>query len=477
MTLALPVPADRLPGARFRVAALGAGMLAVAGLCLVLPADGSAAARALEAGAAVALYLAFCCAVLLPGRSERSDGDGGWLVVHASQTGTAADLAAQAASRLAAAGLSARLVPLGEIGVADLAVARRALFVVATTGEGEPPDPAIRFHRTAMAAPADLSGLDYALVALGDSDYPAFCGFGRALDSWLQASGARPLTERAEIDAMMPASRTGWTRVLDRIAGPDISPPAGDGSAPWRIDRVARQSTGPMPDREDLALVRLVPEGPLPDWGAGDVAEISVGDSRRDYTIASLPAEGGLSLVVRPAFHPDGSPGLGTGLLTATGAAGRRIGLRIRANPHLRCPPLDRPMLLIGAGSGIAGIRAQLAARIAAGGGANWVVYGDRLPATSTGPQAELLAWHRAGWIGRLDLAFSRGDGERCRVPDRLRGEAETLRDWLARDAVVYVCGGADGIGASVHALLVEMLGEGVLQEMAARGDYRRDVY
>ena len=265
--------------------------------------------------------------------------------------------------------------------------------------------------------------------------------------------------------------------LLDRIAGPGGGSAVAADHSVWRIDSLRRQRTAEPAERDELALVRLVPEGPIPAWQAGDVVEIQIGEARREYTIASLPEEGALALVVRPAVHPDGTWGVGTAALTTPQAVGRRLRLRIRSNPHLHCPPPDRPMLLIGAGSGIAGLRAQLADRVRQGSGANWVAYGDRSPARSDGPQTDLRLWYEAGWIERLDLAFSRTGTDPCRVPDRLRAQEPALRAWLAREPVIYVCGSAAGIGASFHVLLSDLIGRERLEEMAARGDYRRDVY
>src|SRR5690606_28830304 len=86
----------------------------------------------------------------------------------------------------------------------------------------------------------------------------------------------------------------------------------------------------------------------------------------REYSIASVPAEGGLRLVLRRMLRPDGSPGIGSGWLCDHARPGGMIDLRIRANPGFHGPDAGTPLVLVGNGTGIAGLRAHLAERIAA---------------------------------------------------------------------------------------------------------------
>ncbi|HEY8329161.1 MAG TPA: flavodoxin domain-containing protein [Rhodanobacter sp.] len=111
-------------------------------------------------------------------------------VVYASQTGFAEQLARQTLQNLQAAGVPARLHGIDTLTLDELRHAGRVLFVVSTTGDGEPPDMALAFSRLGMKQPAQLAGLRYGLLALGDSDYEDFCGFGRQLQRWLRASAA-----------------------------------------------------------------------------------------------------------------------------------------------------------------------------------------------------------------------------------------------------------------------------------------------
>src|SRR5690606_31722150 len=98
----------------------------------------------------------------------------------------------------------------------------------------------------------------------------------------------------------------------------------------------------------------------------------------REYSIASIPGERHLQLLVREMYAEDGSPGLGSGWLCRHAAVDGIIDLRLRSNPGFHPPAAAQPLVLIGNGTGMAGLRAHLAARVAAGAHRNWLLFGER---------------------------------------------------------------------------------------------------
>lgn len=146
-------------------------------------------------------------------------------------------------------------------------------------------------------------------------------------------------------------------------------------------------------------------------WEAGDIADIQPGVAAdqplREYSIASLPGDGCLQLVVRQAQRQDGSLGIGSGWLTAHAPLHGAVMLRIRANPEFRAPLDDRPLILISNGTGIAGLRALLKARVAADRRRNWLIFGERHRQHDFYFRDELSALNASGQLG-MDLAFSR---------------------------------------------------------------------
>lgn len=489
--------------------------------------------RYLTATAVLLAYAGFCGLIawrrwrqrVASAPSPVPEGQTPLLVAYASQTGFAEEIARRSAEALREGGVPVRLAPLEALDVPALAGARRAVFVISTTGEGDAPDHAARFVRRVMGGEAALAGLDYGLLALGDSAYHQYCGFGRQLDAWLQAQGATPLFDRVEVDDGEGGALRHWQYHLGRIAGiRDAADWAPARFSPWRL--IERRLLNPGSPGGPAFHLALEPMESGAEWMAGDIAEIGPRHTpeavarlglapgllsglaealrdcllpldasalaglppeavlarlkplpHREYSIASLPSEGRLELVVRQMRHPDGRLGLGSGWLTEHAPLGGPIALRLRANRSFRPPEEDRPMILIGNGTGIAGLRAHLKARAAAGRKRNWLVFGERTRARDFLYREEIEGWVAEGVLARLDLAFSRDQEARLYVQDRLREAAETLREWAAGGAAIYVCGSLEGMSAGVHAALAEALGHAALERMAEEGRYRRDVY
>lgn len=408
------------------------------------------------------------------------------LVAYASQTGYAESLATQTAESLRAGGLTVRVASLDQLDIARLAAYRRMLFVVSTYGEGDPPDAAAAFAGMMQATPhgAALAGAHYAVLALGDSEYAQFCGFGHRLDDWLHAHGAAPLFDLVEVDNDDAAALRHWQHHLGLLAGrsdlPDWEAPVYD---TWRL--AGRTLLNPDSRGGPCYLLTLTPPAGSPAaWQAGDIAEIGPRRERggelqahREYSIASLPADGAIELLVRQMRGADGTLGLGSGWLTHIAQPGDDIALRVRANRNFHPAEDGRPLILIGNGTGLAGLRALIKARRAAGHLRNWLVFGERNAAYDRFCGDEIDAWRQDGTLARVDWVFSRDQAERRYVQHCLREQAGALRDWVNAGAAVYVCGSLQGMAGGVDAALREILGEDRLQALQHAGDYRRDVY
>ena len=458
------------------------------------------ASRVACAALLLALYAVLCGAVWWRERrkqrharheaaalAQARDGARPWLVAYASQTGQAEELAHETARLLHAAGEPVHLCALDEVGAALLARTQRALFIASTYGEGDAPDNAALFQQQhlqaadgAQTAPS-LAGLQYGLLALGDRQYTHYCGFGRQLDDWLRSQGAVPLFVRVEMDNAAPAALQAWQHQLAQVASLS-EPPAWEAPvfAEWTL--AARRHLNPGSTGAPVFHIELAPPaGTVADWLSGDLVQLCAPADPthpREYSIASMPGDGRIHLTVRQAVREDGTPGVASGWLCAGAAVGSVVALRVRAHRNFRLEDnAARPLVLIGNGTGIAGLRSHLRARVAAGAGANWLVFGERHQAHDFLYRTEIEAWQTGGMLARVDLAFSRDRARRVYVQHVLAQAADELRSWVQQGAAIYVCGSLQGMAQGVHAALQSALGDECLEALLRSGRYRRDVY
>ncbi len=451
------------------------------------------ATRPLWAAFVLLIYAAFCAALYLRRRAEKRraesaaaalipavDGATAVLVAYASQTGYAEQIAWQTARALHTAGVPAMLRPLGEVTPAELHTYQRALFVASTYGEGDAPDAAAAFARRTMAIQPDLSGLSYGVLALGDREYAHFCGFGRRLDAWLSACRAQPLFERVELDNADPKALLDWQHLVGRVAGTsDLAEWEAPLFEPWRLARRVWLNEGSLGGPCFLIELQGAQDA---TWEAGDLVQVLApgGDDRpREYSVACVPRGGVLQLLVRQERHSDGTLGLASGWLTQGAQIGGDVALRLRPHRNFRIGDnASRPLVLIGNGTGLAGLRAHLQARAAAPGAARaWLLYGERNAAHDAHFRDEIDAWQQQGVLTHVDWVFSRDQPERRYVQHRLQEQAARLREWVAGGAAIYVCGSLEGMAAGVDAVLGEVLGPDATAHLADAGRYRRDVY
>ncbi|KRX62038.1 putative methionine synthase reductase, partial [Trichinella sp. T9] len=113
-----------------------------------------------------------------------------FLIAYGSQTGQAKAIALRLSEKCQAHNLTHRIHCLSA-NEKEFCIEKERLviFVVSTTGDGEPPDSAHRFFtclkRQVRQKQKSLSNLKFALLGLGDSNYNTFCGAPKALEKLL----------------------------------------------------------------------------------------------------------------------------------------------------------------------------------------------------------------------------------------------------------------------------------------------------
>jgi sulfite reductase (NADPH) flavoprotein alpha-component len=216
----------------------------------------------------------------------------------------------------------------------------------------------------------------------------------------------------------------------------------------------------------------------------------------RYYSIASsqkLVGDEAHLTVARVAYESAGRARLGvaSSMIADRLRAGERAEVFVKANPHFRLPTdAALPVIMIGAGTGVAPYRAflqDIEAREAKT--PTWLIFGFRNYLYDFLYQLEIQAWRKSGMLGRLDLAASRDQPEKHYVQHVLWAQRETLRAQLAAGAVLYLCGDATHMAKDVDATLVRILQEGDLHDgggadgqarldaLISAGRYKKDVY
>ncbi len=159
----------------------------------------------------------------------------------------------------------------------------------------------------------------------------------------------------------------------------------------------------------------------------------------------------------------------------------RNEGFRLPADPAT-------PIVMIGAGTGVAPYRGFMAERECTGAtGRNWLLFGDRSFEFDFLYQAEWLAWRRSGLLSRIDVAFSRDQAEKIYVQHRLREHGAEVWRWLQDGAHLYLCGDASRMAVDVEKTLLDVFATHgslagdeateYLRQLQRERRYQKDVY
>ena len=435
------------------------------------------------------------------------------LIAYASQSGTAKSIALNMAS---AAVKHCDCRSFADLTPENLQDYEQLLVVAATYGEGQAPEKTIDFLPSLANFQQSLSHLKFSVLALGDKAYPQFCAYGQQVAQALSKKGAKVMHPIQEVDRAQPQVIAQWWQDICQLSG-------------WRVEQLDKQwIQGEITN--NLCLNSQQSQRPAHTitinvdnvkYQAGDLLEIMTPtpittiDERlleyglepqtmvrlngqacelnhaltqlewtnqvanspqalvnklavlrpRVYSIASAPDDNQVRLLVRHLKKDDGSDGFSSAHL-CNANIGQIVNVAVRQHDSFRLPPSNVPVIMIGAGTGIAPFMSFLAQRRTENGADNWLIFGEQYSSHDNYFNNELDDHIDNGTLTRIDYAFSRDSqwqsfGKPSYVNEVIQQQSKLLFHWLYdKDAQLYVCGNKAGMGESVKDALKQLLQE-----------------
>ena len=363
--------------------------------------------------------------------------------------------------------------------------ARQVLFLASTYGNGGVPASASGIVQR-LAMTTQIPTWSFAVLGFGDRAFPKYCQFAKDLDHMMLDRGWRQLLPNVMINRQSTQAFFAWGEQLGQALGLPLTldhkvqlPPTvrlrlverevygTEVQVPTAVLRL--QTVDPKSGSFWQRLARFLGMGPQFSPGAllGVVAPDSV--VPRYYSIASAASHSEVEICVRKI-----PGGVCSGLLHGL-AIGDEIEGFAMANSEFVPVAGRRPIIMVGAGSGIAplvgAIRSNTRHRPI------HLFFGGRDPASDFLYQSTLAESLTSNRLATLATAFSRVRGG-AYVQDKVRGEAGRLAELLRQGASVMVCGG-DAMASAVRAEFDAILGSigQSVDQMKTRGQYLEDIF
>ena len=225
-------------------------------------------------------------------------------IVYASESGNSEKLAGDFAKAARKNGLKPTIIDMAELDLSALASAKRLVVIAATWGEGEPPGRAVRAYNELMSEGAPrLDGVEFGVLALGDTAYAEFCAIGEKIDERLAALGGKRIIGRVDcdLDFAEPAAR--WIgdavkaltppnaggRVIEVDFG--VKPTASPGTDIFEAEIIEHVDLNSSRSDKETVHLTLFFEGGAPAYEPGDSLDLYA-ENDPDYVDELLKAAG-----------------------------------------------------------------------------------------------------------------------------------------------------------------------------------------
>lgn len=148
----------------------------------------------------------------------------------------------------------------------------------------------------------------------------------------------------------------------------------------------------------------------------------------------------------------------------------------IDKNPNFRLAENGNPIIMVGAGTGIAPYRAFLQQReVENKKGKSWLFFGERRFSSDFLYQVEWQKYLKKGYLEKIDLAFSRDQDEKVYVQHKLKEQQEEVFNWLQNGASFYLCGDMKYMARDVQQTLLDIIKtQGGMTDKKARAYFKK---
>ncbi len=135
------------------------------------------------------------------------------------------------------------------------------------------------------------------------------------------------------------------------------------------------------------------------------------------------------------------------------------VSVFIEKNPAFKLPEnKETPVILVGAGTGVAPYRAFLQHREASNQkGKTWLFFGERRFGSDFLYQLEWQKLLKDGFLEKIDVAFSRDQEQKIYVQHRLIEKQKEIYEWLNKGASIYLCGDMKQMARDVQKALLQI--------------------
>ena len=127
--------------------------------------------------------------------------DNSLLLIFGTETGNAEELAEDAANMAKGFDLEATVMDMEDIEPDDISTSKRLIVVCRTWGEGEQPVNAQDLYDAVEETEeGSMEGVNFAVLALGDTAFELFCESGKEWDKILEDKGGNRVNDRIDCD-------------------------------------------------------------------------------------------------------------------------------------------------------------------------------------------------------------------------------------------------------------------------------------